>query len=464
MALRVPTALLLLLAATASAQSAPFVPRDLREVVRIPLGQRVDRSCQPCADGFCAKLFLGRRLSPTLASLPRRRGVYWLLRRERVDGTWLRIDTPAGAVRCQVVNTPTGSMLYIGTVHRRRVLVALKQRVKQPSSASALTKEIEKLLRARRYADAAVLLQRLDSKPALSDYVRLRLADLHFLRGRLPTAHARYAAVARAAGWKQAGLEAALRAATLAFAIDGRSPSKALINAVAGQAGVRGTETRRFLANLLAESGALDAALRLLYRDHDAATQSLTRRLASSAIRRCRAAKKPYCAAIAFYRAEPALKGPKASALLCESALAFLELGLPAEAQRLLQQVLRQSPERWLQERALAELVRAYADGGDAFRALGTAAYYLSLYQRAPGARVVRNLRARVLLDRGRVRHLAEKEQELPLLLAARVQRALAVSRGEADGPLWRRLRRLRREQEALKRQLAAIRVAGRKR
>jgi hypothetical protein len=308
-------------------------------------------------------------------------------------------------------------------------------------------------------------LAKLERHPAFAEYVKLRRADVALLSGLLPTAYTRYRMLSQgSAAWSGAGLYASFSASMLAYVVDGRPTPKMLNQALMAQHIQHAWRARRLLARALTHQGRLQEAFALLRDDKFKPSRERVLLLAEAMVRRCMLAATPRCAALTLYRVEKRVpKFTRAGQLLLGGARAFLALGLPTEAARLAQQILRRRPPRWLQERAMALLVRAYAEGTESFRALRAAAYYLSLYgRRAPGRADVRRLQAQLLLGGGKVQRL-QLRAGLPAKLAAEVKRALAIAKGalgEVDGPLFKRLASLRRAQMRLKEALAWLQRA----
>ncbi len=477
-ALWICLALAVPLTLSGAVEAAPFSPGQLRALVNLTLNDSLKPGpCRRCPDGLCAWFPLPKKAESLRQRLrqPRHVGRYALVLVRRMDGDRVLVASSMGPVRCQLTRVGRRTMLYLGTPTRRLLLPELRRFLlrKPPlieskrliGRVAGLEKMIAKAAKGGDHRPALRELSKLERHPAFAEYVKLRRADVALLAGFLPTAYTRYRMLSQgSAAYSGVGLYASFSAAMLAYIVDGRPTPKVLSQVLMAQTIQHAWRARRVLASALEYQGRLQEAFSLLRDDKLPASAHDRMRLAEAVVRRCVLAATPRCAALMVYRAEDQLvKDRRGLEVLLDGARAFLALGLPSEAARLAQQILRGKPPGWLQERAMTLLVRAYAEGNERFRALRAAAYYLSVYdRRAPGLADVKGLQAELLLQSGKVRRL-HLRAGLPPKLAAEVKRALAVARGALgtiDGPLFQRLASLRQAQDRLKRALARLQQA----
>ena len=455
---------LIALAPAANAVAAPQVS-ELVHVQRwaLKLSPKVMLSCSASFDGYAARLVIkgaSRRSKKQLIG-SHQIGFYRVVVRLRADGALEAIAArPALRTRCDAQRHGRRVVVLLGALDRKMWLPALLSEVKKPPRVSDKrlrhhTARVESLINAGKFGEATDFITKLDVHPSLRDHLRLRAADVQLLLRRFPTAYRHYQTLAQRAGWDSgAGMLAALRAAQLQYAIEEHAPPAALVASVRVARGPEGEQARSRLAELLFDAGQDEAGFSLILHSSDRVSRALRQRLLWAYVRRATWRADYYGAAVALSKAGHLLEQhPVRAGLLLAGARAHLELGLPADAVLLLQQVLRATKLADEREQAIRMLVSAYREAGERFRAVRAAEYYLSVFGRDAHAQSVADMRARLLLQANSPRQAALELRALSAHTRAKVKRALArAARGPTTGDLAARLSRVLKRQAVLAR------------
>lgn len=462
-----------LIACPSLAGAENFKPKDLENLRRIELPKVNNIRCEICADSYCSFIKADRKSQDTLIKLANMKtyGPYTFSLEKRLNKTLLIIDSKSGYVRCSVTQSKKFSTLFLGKISRKSLLNDLRAHLTHNFKISSTgefkrrTEPIEKLIRAKKYKEASLALNKLIVRPAFNEYVRLRQADLQTLANRIPTAYLQYNLIANSSGWTGPGLRAALNAAILAYSIDGKKPSRNLIKEIRQVQSDDGDTIRLLMVKLLSHVGNLSLAFDLIDGDKVKTTKDLQRKLAKAEIRRCLLKNDPICAAVMVYRSDELYK-KKSLSVLVDGSRAFLNLGLAKEAERYLQRILNARPNSSLKEVALSMLIEAFYDNAEYYRAMRSIAYYRSLFRAAPNSAKVNRYRAKILLRKNKLDRIGQLK-ELPLLLAAQIKRAIALQSKDKlpiNSPLWAHLSQLESIQDKLAQAIKDMKAVGEKR
>jgi len=411
----IPAGTVLLLASLAVAGEEQNTPMRLDRIHRLQLdlGRRTRAQCIAGADEVSAELHLqgpgalgllarGRRVRIGPYEMRLRRSHY---SKAQVVGV---IDAGKGTVRCRIQRTRRRLHLLVGMSNLYARMSALKRAVRLPAAASDQApsvkeqmERVDRLFHDGKLDAAEQELESLRRHTVLDDYATLRRADLHLLRGRVPTAFEHYYNMASRRGRAGVGLLAEVRAAQLAYLVNGTDPHDELIEAVVATKGDLGRIERGQAALLLLDAGHAERALSLLVDDVAQFWKPLSQRLVLTVIRRAMWRNDAFSVARYALLAKHVIADhPQRASILNDVAQAYLDLGLPDEAPTLLQEVIRQDGvPAATKERAVFELLRAYVDADDHFRARQVADYHLTTFPRSyRRAAVVRaRIRLRVL-------------------------------------------------------------------
>ncbi|MCA9669744.1 MAG: hypothetical protein KC503_29320 [Myxococcales bacterium] len=469
-------ALLVLLASDISAAGRGARLRDVYSAT-LSLGPHAQGRCAASPDGIAARLLLSGVSSERVEALGRaaRVGPYAMRFHSELGGRVVGvIDVERGVVRCRVARRRSGQLrLYVGVeprqdrIHALRRLVRKLPLVKIDSIARGAFKPVEKLIRRHRYERARTKLGQLRLDRQLRYLAELRLADVNVLAGRLPSAHLGYTALARLLHSRPLGLIATLRAAEIAFAVEGRLPTDRAVRLFGRHNRGATVALRDRIGELLLVGGARERALMLALQQPEGHRQ-LARRALQAAMRRRTWRDDAYGAALLYLRGRKLLGDKLDGAARHRGARLFLALGLPREAADELQHVLRAGGSARLQERLIGDLLRAYRDADESERALQTADYYLSRFgdaaprhQLALRVRVTQRLRsgdiAGALADLSRL-----GPHRAPLL--TRITRLSLGDRSAARGSSWTIFRQIAERLRGSTRQPARPRTASKRR
>jgi hypothetical protein len=397
-------------------------------------------------------------------------GPYQLRFRQGLKGQVVgRIAAGQGFVRCRVRKQGANLLLQIGVLDGRWRLRELKRSIlgELPWSREAATQEAEikvRRLARQKFHDWAIdyLKDLRQRRAALEDYCLIRTADTHVLAGRIPTAYAQYVAMNRSLTDLQPKLLARTRAAELGYLVDGKLPEQQLVKSLMGARGDFGRLARRRIARIMLHAGKYGRALRLVLEGQGAETQTLREQIVLAAQRHSLWRSDPFRAAVFHQVAYRRLIDPQRQVEeMILSGRAFLQLGLPLEAAKLLLKALTETKEIRTKERTLPPLIAAYIAADQHYRGRQAADYYLGHFPQGPSEDAVLEQRAELLLHEGDLKGAARDLARLAPTAAPRLRASLVLLSGgqqRPDDETFKRVSRLAARQARLLKKLEATR------
>ena len=438
-------------------------------IMTLTFKKPVKAVCSTATDNISARLELtglNRQAIQALGTSIKAGPYHVSLRHELGDVVVAFVEYKEGLVRCRVLTTGKKLRVLMGTVDRREYFKDIIASVLEPlpvtydTTASKRLKKVLKLMHKRAYGKAIKVLTKLRRRAHLRDYIALRRADIHMLAGRIPTAYVKYKNVQELMTTRSMRLLARARAAEVAYVVDHSRPTKLLIKSLQRPAPILGQLARARLINVLIRLGKLEEALALSRVQPMASTRMLNSQLLQVLLRRYLRQGKPYKAALVYLRTRKML--PKAAAraeVLLLAGRAYMELDLPGDATKVLQQSLAADKQPRLRERVVSLLARAYLGSKQYYRARQTADYYTASFPKGPRLYQVVELRAGLKLREGDLKGAREDLARLRPDQAKGLRKLLDIKSGKSDtGSVFKSLSSSRKRQEDIRRRMEAKR------
>ena len=430
--------------------------------------KRVSAVCSTATDTVSARLEitgLGPREIRALGT-SRKEGPYRLtLRHDLGNVVVVFVMHTRGLVRCQVLTTGKVLRVLLGTIDRREFLQDILKSLLEPlpvtydTTASRQLKKVRKLLLARSYSKALKALVKLRRRANLRDYIAMRRADIHMLAGRVPTAYVKYKNIQELMTARSMRLLARTRAAEVAYVVDHVAPDSLLIKSLQRPTTALGQLARQRLIKILTRLGRLEQALALARIHPNKDAVQLNNRLLVGLQRRYLSQGKPYEATLAYLRTRRKLpKTPARAEALVLAGQAYMDLDLPADAVKVLQQALAANNDPRTRERVLSLLAQAYVGSKQYYRARQTTDFYTASFKKqGPRYETMVEVRAGLKLREG---DLAGARADLALLnpdRAKKLRRLLDLKSGKS-APESELLSRAHSSQDAILRKMEAKR------
>jgi len=431
--------------------------------------KNVTATCAVAVDGVAARLEI-RGLAPKqIRDLGQsiKSGPYDItLRHEMGDLVVGFVDHKHGQVRCHVLSAGKKLQLLIGIVDRREYCKDIRKSLLKElpmafdTAATKRLKTIRGYLRKRAFGKALKALAKLRRRAHLRDYIALRRADIHMLAGRVPTAYVKYKNTQELMSTRSMRLLAHTRAAEVAYVVDHAVPPRLLIKSLQRPAPKLGQMARARLVQILVRLGKLEEALTLNRVQPNKATKRLNSRLLLALLRRNLRRGKAYEAALVYLRTRRQLPADAEKAeVLLQAGRAYMELDLPADAAKVLQQALVASKEARLRERVVSMLATAYRNSKQFYRARQTTDYYIASFKKGPRLDDMVEQRAGLKLREGDLKGAREDLARLKPHRAKALRKLLDLKSGKSDtGSAFKTLSRARTRQDDIQRKMEARR------
>lgn len=441
---------------------APASPLRGTRMLSLDFSRKVQATCSVDEDGLSARLEITGLKAAQIIELGHKLelGHYHItFRHELGDRVVGLISRPRGLVRCQVILSGKMLRVLVGIVDRREHLKDIRRslRARLPiafdTAAEKQIKVVRKAILAGKYSRALKTITRLRRRARLRDYVALRTADVHLLAGRVPTAYVKYRNLQELVGTRSMRLMAKVRAAELAYVVDHVAPTRLLTKSLQRPLPPLGRLARLRLVQVLIQLGQLEDALaltRVESQQSKDARLALNNRLVLALIRRYLNQGKPYEAALAYMRTHKRLPDSAThTEVLLMAGQAYLELDLPRDAVKALQQSLASTTQIPMRERVLPQLARAYHRGRQYYRARQTTDFYIASYHKGPRLTQMIELRARLKLREGDLDGARKDLSKLAPDQAAPLRKLLDLKSGKPDSDLSEALSRVTKPGEA---------------
>ena len=460
--------LALVLTVAAPGASASAAPLQGAHLMSLTFKKRVQAVCSVADDKIAARLELTGLSRQEIRDLgtSRKAGPYELtMRHELGDVVVGFVEAKRGLVRCQVLSGGKKLRILIGTIDRREYFkdilasVILPLPVTFDTTASKRLKKVQKFLLAGSYSKALKALTKLRRRAHLRDYIALRRADIHMLAGRVPTAYVKYKNIQELMSNRSMRLLAHARAVEVAYVVDNLPPPRLLIKSLQRPAQALGQLARTRLVKVLIRLGRLEGALSLTRVQPKDEARALNKRLLQALIRRYLRQGKPYEAALVYLRTRRSLPKTDRAEVLLQAGRAYMELDLPADAAKVLQESLAANKQAPLRERVLSLLARAYRGSKQFYRARQTTDFYIATYAKGPRFEEMMEVRAGLKLHEGDLAGAREDLARLKPDRAKGLRKLLELRSGKADaGNIFKTLSQTQRRQDDIQRKMEAKR------